>query len=208
MGTEATRGQSLNYGCIVEDKSTHSMLHYVEKPNSYISSIINCGVYLFALSIFDRLATVFETKQQDFYNNFNAGSSNHEAKEAMWLEKDIIMPLAGTNQVRVYTTTNWWSQIKTAGAAIYANRHYLKLYNMTNPLRLAANYNENGNGHAATKDLETKNDFIGDVYIHPSASIHPTAVVSTARFGSDELWNKMLKHLIHLCSCHSAKMHY
>ena len=28
----------------------------------------------------------------------------------------------GTNQVKIYVTSNWWSQIKTAGAAIYANR--------------------------------------------------------------------------------------
>ena len=28
-------------------------------------------------------------------------------------------------------TSNWWSQIKTAGSAIYANRHYLALYRCT-----------------------------------------------------------------------------
>merc|ERR1711953_1043495 len=39
MATEATKAQSLNYGCLVEDKVTHSMLHYVEKPQSYISTL-------------------------------------------------------------------------------------------------------------------------------------------------------------------------
>ena len=85
--------QSLTYGCIVEDKTNHTMLHYVEKPQSYISPIINCGVYLFSLSIFELLATVFNQKQRDFYNNVSL--DNIEAKEAMWLEKDILMPLAG-----------------------------------------------------------------------------------------------------------------
>ncbi|CAG2183922.1 unnamed protein product, partial [Oppiella nova] len=47
MATEATRNQSSNYGCIVEDKDTHEVLHYVEKPQTFISSTINCGVYLF-----------------------------------------------------------------------------------------------------------------------------------------------------------------
>ena len=85
--------QSLTYGCIVEDKSNHTMLHYVEKPQSYISPIINCGVYLFSLSIFELLAKVFNEKQRDFYSN--GSLDNIEAKEAMWLEKDILMPMAG-----------------------------------------------------------------------------------------------------------------
>ena len=41
-----------NYGCIVSDPETHEVLHYVEKPSSYISSTINCGVYLFDTSLF------------------------------------------------------------------------------------------------------------------------------------------------------------
>ena len=93
------------------------MLHYVEKPESYISSIINCGVYLFSLSIFELLATVFNNKQRDFYQNGTI--DNIEAKESMWIEKDILMALAGTNDIKVYTTTNWWSQIKTAGKLIF-----------------------------------------------------------------------------------------
>ena len=31
MATEATKAQSMTYGCIVEDKNNHTMLHYVEK---------------------------------------------------------------------------------------------------------------------------------------------------------------------------------
>ena len=55
LGTEATRQQSVNYGCIVEDKSTNAILHFVEKPSSYISTIINCGVYIFSLEVFQML---------------------------------------------------------------------------------------------------------------------------------------------------------
>ena len=59
LGTEATRQQSVNYGCVVEDKNTHTVLHYVEKPSSYISCIINCGVYVFSSQIFPMLAVGF-----------------------------------------------------------------------------------------------------------------------------------------------------
>ena len=55
--------------------------------------------------------------------------------EAMWIEKDILPALAGTGRARVYHTQNWWSQVKTAGAAIYANRHYLELFRRTRPGR-------------------------------------------------------------------------
>ncbi len=37
------------------------------------------------------------------------------------------MPLAGTGKAFIYQTTKWWSQLKTPGAAIYANRHYLQV---------------------------------------------------------------------------------
>ena len=179
MSTEATRAQSLNYGCIVTDTTNDTMLHYVEKPQSYISPMINCGVYLFSLSIFEILASVFNEKQRNFYDNSSLIESNFEAKEAMWIEKDVLMPLAGTNQVKVYNTNNWWSQIKTAGAAIYTNRQYLKLYRQTNKISRLAGIHENCNGHHNANVSRPKGpEIIGDVFIHPSAQIDETAVVS------------------------------
>ena len=47
-----------NYGCIVSNPQTHEVLHYVEKPSSYISSTINCGVYFFDTSLFEFIRTV------------------------------------------------------------------------------------------------------------------------------------------------------
>lgn len=68
---------------------------------------------------------------------------------------------------------NWWSQIKTAGSAIYANRHYLDLYKRTHPERLT------NSGH---KSLHIENgslicNVLPDVYIHPTANVHATATV-------------------------------
>merc|ERR1719295_2357713 len=155
LGTEATRQQSVNYGCVVEDKTTHTVLHYVEKPSSYISCIINCGVYVFSSQIFPMLAGVFNSKQ---------GAAGKGGDETIWLEKDLLGPLAGTNSAFLYQTSNWWSQIKTAGSAIYANRHYLALYNKVNPDRL-------------TKEDKNTPKIIGDVFIHESASVDSTAVL-------------------------------
>ena len=52
-----------NYGCIVSDPLTHEVLHYVEKPSSYISSTINCGVYLFDTSLFKFIREVMNKVQ-------------------------------------------------------------------------------------------------------------------------------------------------
>lgn len=67
MGTEATRQQSLNYGCIVTNKATQEVTHYVEKPSSYVSTLINCGIYVFSLDIFQMIGDIFNQKQQEFY---------------------------------------------------------------------------------------------------------------------------------------------
>lgn len=42
---------------------TFQVLHYVEKPETFISVTINCGVYLFSMHIFDHLKQAFERKQ-------------------------------------------------------------------------------------------------------------------------------------------------
>lgn len=54
-------------------------------------------------------------------------------------------------------------------AAIYTNRHYLAIYRRTHPERLAVN----GEG---------KPKVTGDVFIHPTAQVHPTAVVCVLLF--------------------------
>jgi len=74
------------------------------------------------------------------------------------------MDLSQSGNLFVYHTSEWWSQIKTAGSAIYANRNYLKLYRKTRNDLLASN---NTNGPT----------IIGDVFIHPSASVDPSATI-------------------------------
>lgn len=101
----------------------------------------------------------------DFCKYFDSENPLNGTKESgcIQLEQEVLSPLAGTNRAFVMTTNNWWSQLKSAGSAIYANRHYLELYRSHHPQRLAQN-------QEAT--------VIGDVYIHQSASVHPTSVVS------------------------------
>lgn len=163
MSTEATHQQSLNFGCMVIDKKTQEITHYVEKPSSYVSTLINCGIYVFSLKIFNTIGETFNIKQEEYYKNGNGNA----CKDAgyLQLEQDILTSLAGTGKMCALQTRNWWSQLKTASSAIYANRHYLELYKEKHPERLAM-------GKRA--ELCT---IIPDVYIDPSADVHPTAVI-------------------------------
>ncbi|KRZ14477.1 Mannose-1-phosphate guanyltransferase alpha-B [Trichinella zimbabwensis] len=158
LTTEAAREQSLNFGCAAIDDSSE-IIHYVEKPTTFLSKWINCGVYLMQMGILDTLADVFKNKT--LISNSNNGFTS-EALEAMNFEKDVFPKIAGHSMLFALKTTRWWSQLKTASAAIYANRHYLNLYHTTHPERLTRN---------------GEPTIIGDVYVHPSVEIHPSCVI-------------------------------
>uniref|UniRef100_A0A671XDS5 GDP-mannose pyrophosphorylase Aa n=1 Tax=Sparus aurata TaxID=8175 RepID=A0A671XDS5_SPAAU len=134
LGTTANRTQSLNYGCIVENEETREVLHYVEKPSTFVSDIINCGVYLFTPDIFQHIGTVFQKNQQDML--LEEPTNGWHRAEAIRLEQDIFTALAGQGKLYVYKTLSFWSQIKSAGSAIYASRLYLNQYHTTHPERL------------------------------------------------------------------------
>uniref|UniRef100_A0A1Q3FIB6 Putative gdp-mannose pyrophosphorylase/mannose-1-phosphate guanylyltransferase n=1 Tax=Culex tarsalis TaxID=7177 RepID=A0A1Q3FIB6_CULTA len=169
MGTEATRQQAVHYGCLVLGKN-EEVTHYVEKPRTYVSTLINCGVYCCSMEIFARMGSVFHSKQLD-YNSLNNGNGKDSGH--IQLEQEILTPLAGTGKMFALQVNNWWSQVKTAGSAIYANRHYLTLYKNTHPERLA-NAGQKTSEHSQGSLIC---NIIPDVHIHPTASVHPTATL-------------------------------
>lgn len=158
MATETSRQQALNYGCIAKHQTLDYMTHYVEKPSTFVSTLINCGVYYCSVELFDTLSSVFKRKQENSYNGVGVVEKD---SATLQLEEDVLTPLAGGGRVFVFSSQRWWSQLKTPGAAVYANRHYLSLYRTTATDRLARN---------------SKN-IIGDVHIHPTAVIDATACI-------------------------------
>lgn len=123
----------------------------------------------------------------------------------IWMEQDVLRRLAGESRSScssggdgggrikkdaVYsgvalaaTTRNWWSQLKTAGAAIYANRHYLALRQQRQRLLQQETLIEFPlpspvKCRLATADPKGGYSTIGHVYVHPTAQVHPSALVS------------------------------
>lgn len=115
LGTTANRTQSLNYGCIVENPQTHEVLHYVEKPSTFVSDIINCGIYLFSPEALKPLRDVFQRNQQD--GQLEDSSGLWPGAGTIRLEQDVFSALAGQGQIYVHLTDGIWSQIKSAGYA-------------------------------------------------------------------------------------------
>jgi len=171
LGTEATPTQASNYGCIVADRVSREVLHYREKPETFISSTINCGIYLLNKSVFHLIKGVLRDRQDEQNSVIVDGiiPSPTSPPECISLEEDIFPTLASSKSFYVFNTSQFWSQLKTPSAAVYANRHYLKLFRKFSPLRLAPQR------EVAIPDSGPT--IIGDVIIHPTAKVDTTAVI-------------------------------
>ncbi|KAI3954064.1 hypothetical protein MKW98_017888 [Papaver atlanticum] len=160
------------FGELVADPITKELLHYTEKPETFVSNEINCGVYVFTPHIFTVIEDVI-MRRKDKANVLSASSFEdiQSAKdrslppEFVRLDQDILTPLAGKKQLYTYETLDFWEQIKTPGMSLKCSSLYLSHLRFTSPQLLA-----NGNG-------TTSATIVGDVYVHPSAKIHSTAKI-------------------------------
>ncbi|KAI9478139.1 MAG: nucleotide-diphospho-sugar transferase [Benjaminiella poitrasii] len=159
LSTKIAREQAHKYGCLVQNPETHEVLHYVEKPETFISDLISCGVYLFDVSVFTEIKKAIKTKKEQ-ENTYSVADSNK-----LSLERDLLRPLLEAKNLYCYVTEGFWKQIKTAGSAISANAAYLELQYHEHNARLATNNTDNGP------------EIIDAVYIHPSAHVDPTSKI-------------------------------
>lgn len=172
LGTRVSNEAATNFGCIVSDSHTKRVLHYVEKPESHISNLINCGVYLFATEcIFPSIRSAIKRRttrprlvsypsSENLESSFVAEQEEDAEKpEVLRLEQDILSDLADSNRFFVHETKDFWRQIKTAGSAVPANALYLQ------------------KAFQAQSDELTppSASIVPPVYIHPTATVDPTA---------------------------------
>jgi len=150
-----------HYGCLVEDEQ-HMLQHYAEKPSTFVSDLINSGVYCFSLKIFDLIEeAVTHTQLETAELPSNLSGVWRINRATVRLEQDILIPLSDKQQFCVFLNKSFWRQIKNAGAPVYCNELYLDLFAKTNPSVLAP------------KGPNVK----GNVIIHKTAQIHPTALI-------------------------------
>ncbi|KAL9231360.1 hypothetical protein vseg_006597 [Gypsophila vaccaria] len=157
------------FGELVADPDTKELLHYTEKPETFVSDLINCGVYVFTPEIFSAIQGVIANREEkatlrrlSSYESLQLATRAPSA-DFVRLDQDILSPLAGKKQLYTYETMDFWEQIKTPGMSLKCSGLYLDLFRLSSHTLLAC-----GGG--------TKNaTIVGNVYIHPSAKVHPTA---------------------------------
>lgn len=149
MSVEVSPEQTTNYGVMGINSQTNEVIHYIEKPKSFVSQHINAGVYLLSAECFDDISKVFNERYENTYEH------PIDSLGYISLESDIFTKIAGQGKVFSYVAEQFWMSIKSAGSALYANRVQLQLYQKNCPDRLT--------------EAEST------VYIHPSAQVDPTA---------------------------------
>jgi mannose-1-phosphate guanylyltransferase len=171
LGTRVSNDAATNFGCIVSDAHTKRVLHYVEKPESHISNLINCGVYLFATEcIFPSIRSAIKRRttrprilsypsSENLESSFIAEDDEGEKSEVLRLEQDILSDLADSNRFFVLETKDFWRQIKTASSAVPANALYLQQAFQAGSDEL----------------IPPSATIVPPVYIHPTATVDPTA---------------------------------
>ncbi|WCJ36023.1 Mannose-1-phosphate guanyltransferase alpha [Euphorbia peplus] len=159
------------FGELIADPVTKELLHYTEKPETFVSDLINCGVYVFIPEIFIAIQGV-SSQRKDRANlrrlsSFEAlqSATRSPSTDFVRLDQDILSPLAGKKKLYTYETMDFWEQIKTPGMSLKCSALYLAQFRHTSPHLLAS-----GDGSKSAT-------IAGDVYIHPSAKVHPTAKI-------------------------------
>lgn len=159
------------FGELVADYETKELLHYAEKPETFVSDRINCGVYVFTPDIFSAIEDVFKIRKERAHlrrvTSFEALQSATKSLpvDFVRLDQDILSPLAGKKLLYTYETKEFWEQIKTPGMSLKCSALYLSQFQATSPHLLARGNGSNGPS------------IIDNVYIHPSAKVHSTSKI-------------------------------
>ncbi|KAF3796519.1 Mannose-1-phosphate guanyltransferase alpha [Nymphaea thermarum] len=173
------------FGELVADPLTNELLHYTEKPETFVSDLINCGVYIFTPEVFTAIQNVANVRRERGWSNLKRKLScnvypalkpfsQQQSKKVVYralpmdfvrLDQDILSPLAGKKQLYTCKTMDFWEQIKTPGMSLRCSSLYLSQFGHTCPNLLAS-----GDGKSGAT-------IIGNVYIHPSAKVHHTAKI-------------------------------
>ncbi|GME90767.1 unnamed protein product [[Candida] boidinii] len=152
-----------SFGTIVTDDD-QTVVHYVEKPESKISDIINGGIYLFNETLFRRLSNAKISKITIANDETNPESID---EDVISMEKDILHKLPDLGNTFVYEYKGFWKQIKTPSGALFANELYLdKIF------QSGSDDFKDDNGEPIVLQKASKT-ISPPVYIHPSAVIHP-----------------------------------
>jgi len=163
LGKKVSESHAKNYGCMVLDQNSAAVLHFAEKPETFVSDLANCGVYIFSPAIFARIQAAAESEKKEEEDLFlsMSGESPRTARAVrrISLENDVFVHMAGKDEMFCCESSDFWVQVKNASYVTKLNEMMLQQLRRTNAAQL----------RPAGPNVS------GDVFVHPSASVHPTA---------------------------------
>ncbi|KAI8456234.1 trimeric LpxA-like protein [Phakopsora pachyrhizi] len=149
---QVSKELSTRFGCIVTNPETAQALHYVKKPESFLSNTINT----------DSQSRDDPLRPQD---------------DQLCLEQDVIAPLANRGKLYVYQTKSSWKQIKSAGSALPANALVLEYYKSNNPVLLRRRLPTIIAAQPPRLNGPTGPEIVEPCYIDETAVIDPSAKI-------------------------------
>ncbi|GAA6043709.1 hypothetical protein JCM8097_007494 [Rhodosporidiobolus ruineniae] len=175
MSVTVPREEANKFGCIVH------ALHYVEKPEEFLSNTVNAGLYIFDTSLlFSSIREAMDDKAKR-----PIAFPEVQNDDVVRLEQDVLAPLAESRKLYVYQSTAPWVVVKSAASAIPANALILASYKTNNPTLLRrrsptilaksrADYSNKKKGPEIVEPC-----FIAeDAEIHETAKIGPNVSIS------------------------------
>ncbi|KAI8911391.1 nucleotide-diphospho-sugar transferase [Powellomyces hirtus] len=187
LGMRVDRSVASKFGCVVADPETQEVLHFVEKPESFLSDMISCGIYLFNTGIIDVMRDAIQERQSRLMDEGEGETDDlRGGAERFQLEQDVLSRLTSAKKLYAHICTagkDFWMQIKTGSSVIPANRMYLQHFLHAAPRKLSnAPRPSMSEIMAATSPVTphspqdpTTAYVIQPAYIHPTAVLHPTA---------------------------------
>ncbi|CDK25413.1 unnamed protein product [Kuraishia capsulata CBS 1993] len=165
-----------NFGTIVSDNHG-KVVHYVEKPESKISNVINGGIYMFNERLFRRLSNA-KISKISIAND--VAHPEFVDEDVISLEEDILKDLPESSTTYVYEYKGFWKQVKTPSGALFANELYLDKVYQSRHRQIFSN-DENKSNSASSSSGEDEEgvvilakpsaNIVPPVYIHPSCAI-------------------------------------
>lgn len=160
---------AMDHGEVVYDRTEASpgdggvgglVLHYAEKPETHVSSTVNCGVYVFTAS------ALFPAIEAAASGPTRSGPSLGGPR--LPLEDggsvgmpDVLTHLTERKQLVAFEGSGFWEVLKAPGVTLKFSALYLS--QMGSDLALAR------------ARLKGGPEIVGDVYIHPDADVHESA---------------------------------
>ncbi len=195
LSTAVDKDEVHKYGCIVVNSETTEVIHFVEKPKSFVSDLISCGVYVFRVKIFDTIRKALDKKRNEYEESREEVLSHvlmsprtkgltltledQAAYEEIQIEKDVLTQLVNSEMMYAFVCDpkkDFFMQIKTPTAVIPANKLYLQHFRRNWPKKLSISSAMNTEVNQETEIKKTA-ELIQPVMVHPTAIVHPSAKI-------------------------------